>query len=424
MENEGKQTSQSNQIQQNNQSNQNEQNNQEKTFPNIFKPKNASDYLNIFESFEEKKYRIMSLFANVGIAEALLDGIADVKIANEIDKKRASFYKAVYPDTDMVCGDITDENIQKQLIIKAKEEKVNLIIATPPCQGMSLAGRREKHDVRNLLICHAISIIQAVKPDYVLLENVPEQLKTKIINENGEEQYIPDYIIEKLSGLYHINYRVVNMADYGVPQARRRAVFLITRKDKPHWDFPKTGKWVTLKEAIGDLPELVPLISDMDYDEFLKVFGDYEEKKKAGKACSKWHRPPIQKQRHVYIMEHTPTGKSAFDNEDKYKPRKADGSLIKGFRTCYKRQDWDRPAYTVTMSNGSISSQNNGHPGREKNGLYSDPRVLSILELFRVMTIPDDWNVPEGYSDNFIRQVIGEGIPPLFLRKMIENIRK
>ena len=365
----------------------------------------------------------MSLFANIGISEAYLDSEIHVCLANEIDPKRADFYQHLYPNTEMICDDITKEETQKQLIEKGKEKNVSLIIATPPCQGMSMAGKKKPFDERNSLICNAITVILGIMPDYILLENVPQQLSTKILY-HGEEILIPDYLNKVLGDKYHLSCQVCNTADYGVPQSRKRAIFLISRKGLPVWDFPeKEEKKVTMRDVIGDLPSVDPFIRDVSREKLLEIFPNFEEKKEAALAVSPWHRPPSHLYRHVVWMQHTPSGESARDNEDAYKPRKENGELIKGYHSTYKRQNWDLPAWTVTMNNGSIGSQNNGHPGHPlENGLYSDPRVLTIFELMRVSSLPDDWNIPLDTSENFIRRVIGEGVPPLFMLKCIQTL--
>ena len=379
----------------------------------------------------KKQIKAMSLFANVGIAESYLsEENINVVIANELESKRAKFYSHLYPKTDMVVGDITDDKIKNELINKAKKEKIDLIMATPPCQGMSTVGKKDKNDIRNILIKHAIDIIKEVKPDYVFLENVPEQLITKI-KYNNKEILIPDYIKDELGNMYNFNKQyVINAADYGVPQMRERAIILLTKKSKNFiWEFPKKDKKViTLKEAIGDLPSLDPELYDLSHEEQLKIFPDYEKKKLEGLKVSKWHYPPKHIYRQVYSLMHTPSGKSAFDNIDKFKPRKKDGSFTKGFKNTYKRQSWDKPGYTVTMYNRTIGSQNNVHPGRYtgKDGdgydLYSDARVLTIYELMIITSLPKDWNIPNWASEHFIRQVIGEGIPPLLVQKIMHQL--
>lgn len=86
---------------------------------------------------------------------------------------------------------------------------------------------------------------------------------------------------------------------------------------------------------------------------------------------------------------------------------------------------WDEPCPTRALNNGAISGHNNVHPGRLKSdGTYSDARVLSLLELFIVSSIPKDIIYPSDFSDNFIRQIIGEGVPPLFIKKILSGIRR
>lgn len=378
-----------------------------------------------------KQIKAMSLFANVGIAETYLDREnIKVIIANELEPKRAEFYSYLYPNTKMIVGDITQKNIKEELILQAKKEKIDLIMATPPCQGMSTVGKKDKNDIRNTLVRHAIDIIKEVKPTYVFLENVPEQLITKIKYGN-KEVLIPDYIKYELGDIYNFNNNfVINASDYGVPQMRERAIILLTKKEKNFiWEFPQKNKEIiTLKDAIGDLPSLDPELYDLSYEEQLKIFPDYEKKKKEGLKVSKWHYPPKHIYRQVYSLMHTPSGQTAFDNIDKFKPKKKDGSFTKGFKNTYKRQSWDKPGYTVTMYNRTIGSQNNVHPGRligkdsEGYEIYSDARVLTIYELMLVTSLPKNWNIPEWASEHFVRQVIGEGIPPLLVQKIMHQL--
>ena len=127
-------------------------------------------------------------------------------------------------------------------------------------------------------------------------------------------------------------------------------------------------------------------------------------------------------------MQHTPTGKSAFTNEEKFKPKKKNGDTVRGFGNTYKRQKWDSPAYTIAMDNIEISSQNNVHPGRyigkDENGddIYSDPRALTLFELMKLMTIPDSWPLPDDLDLVFFRRMLGEGIPSLFIKKIFTQI--
>lgn len=99
-------------------------------------------------------FRALSLFSSAGIAETYFEkhGIS-VKVASELLPERVRIYKHLYPSVNMFTGDITNREIFSQVISSAKEEKCNFLIATPPCQGMSTAGKQLKDDPRNRLAC-------------------------------------------------------------------------------------------------------------------------------------------------------------------------------------------------------------------------------------------------------------------------------
>jgi DNA (cytosine-5)-methyltransferase 1 len=371
----------------------------------------------------------ISLFANVGVAETYLEEIGiDILLANELDEKRAKFYKHLYPNTEMIIGDITKNEIKQQLIIKAKKYSIDFLIATPPCQGMSLAGKMDPTDERNQLISYAIDIIKELKPKYILLENVPQLLKTKI-KINNKLITIPEYIHFELDKYYSFaKQNLVSAMDYDVPQMRKRNLFLLSRKDQRYkWEIPNPKQQITLREAIGDLPSLDPLLKE-GLTETLKLFPDYLKKKELAEKTSKYHHPPIHAKKHAIAMMHTPSGKTAFDNEFYY-PKKDNGERVNGHYNTYRRFDWDKPARTITQNNGVISSLCCVHPGRKyitQKGevLYSDPRCLSIYELLIVFSLPKNWNIPDWADDNFVRHVIGEGIPPLLVKNIASELIK
>ncbi len=366
----------------------------------------------------------LSLFANVGIAETYLHEVGvNVVIANELLKERARFYRHLYPHCNMVVGDIKDDVIKNKIIDLSQKHNVEFIIATPPCQGMSKAGHKDNDDIRNILILHAIELIKKLNPKYVLIENVVQQLKTEIFY-NGKKMLIPEIVKLELGNAYNINAeRILDTEKFGVPQKRRRALFLLVRKDLGFtWEIPKLNEEiVTLRDAIGSLPSLDPPLRDVNNT--LEIFPDYEKKKEEGLKISKWHYARPHVWRNVECMLHTPTGCSARKNPIFY-PKNSKGELVGGSIQAYTRMDWDQPAPTVTTYNHTISSFRNVHPGTydEKTGLYSDPRVLTIFELMRVTTLPDNWNIPEWASELLIRQVIGEGIPPLAIKKVVSEL--
>lgn len=370
------------------------------------------------------KLKGLSLFANVGVAETYLSDVnIDILLANEIQENRAKFYQHLYPDVEMITGDITNPKIMDLILKRSRELKIDFLIATPPCQGMSLAGKMDKKDERNQLIYYAIKVIKEIRPKYILLENVPQQLKT-VIRVRDKEMLIPEYLINELSSDYYFaKESLISAMDYDVPQMRKRNIILLSRKDMSYkWELPRYKKEkITLLDAIGDLPSLDPILKE-GMDETLSLFPDFYDKLEEARKISKWHSPPKHAKKHVISLIHTPSGKTAFDNEI-YFPKKNDGTRVNGHYNTYRRFDWNKPSRTITQNNGVISSLCCVHPGRkifddgnEETRYYSDPRCLTIYELLIVSSLPTNWNIPDWANESLIRKVIGEGIPPMLIK--------
>jgi DNA (cytosine-5)-methyltransferase 1 len=363
----------------------------------------------------------LSLFSNVGIGETYFEKFGvEVVVANELLPERAEFYKHLHPNTEMICGDITSQEVQNRIVRACKGYgPIDLIVATPPCQGMSIANakRSEKNDPRNALIRNVVSLVSKLKPKYVLIENVPgmSKRKTAILDEEGNSTSIMSYLMDSAGPHYDITYRILNASDYSTPHHRKRLITLLSRKDCEMWRHPDPHeKKITVRQCIGDLPSLE---SGEDSD-------------------IKWHsmKHKIHNDNHINWMRHTPTGKTAFDNPVHF-PQILDYETkgpcwsirpIKGFRTTYKRMEWDEPAPTVTMMNGSVNSQNNCHPGNLlPDGTYSDARVLTIKELIRIVGLPSDWIDDLEHTksrETLTRKVLGECFPPLMSASIIKNL--
>lgn len=353
---------------------------------------------------QRDKINGLSLFSSGGIAETYFEDIGvNIKVANEIEKKRCEFFSHFYPEVDMINGDIQNEEIKNEIIQKSK--KLNFLIATPPCQGFSTLGITKKtknllYDKRNFLIFDVIDIIDECDFDFILIENVPRFLK--LFYPYKDEFQGIEYILNDMYGSkYNIKVDVFDAKDLGVPQFRKRSIIRMFKKEYT-WDDPiLIESPISLEKSIGHLPSL-------ESNETSKI---------------KFHSAKLHNERDIRAMKHTPEGKSALLNEVYY-PKKVDGTRIKGFHNTYKRMKWNEPAKARTTNSGNIGSHNNVHPGRlKKDGTYSDARVLTLLETFIVSSLPENWNVPENSTDSFIRKMIGEAIPPLMCKKIIEQIR-
>ena len=346
----------------------------------------------------------LSLFSGAGIGETYLaDCGIDIIVANELIEKRANLYKSLYPHCKMICGDISDNAVFSEIIDNANG--VEFLIASPPCQGMSVAGKNRHQDTmitdeRNYLITYVFRAIELLQPKYILIENVPALLTFKL-HYKGEMHSVIDILKDKFGNEYIVDGKVVDASDYGVPQTRLRAIIKLFPKNCI-WNWPEPVRTkITVRDAIGKLPSL-----------------------EAGQRSDlKWHFARMHDARHILWMKHTATGTSAFSNSV-YFPQKEDGARIKGYESSYRRIKWDEPAPTITIRNDAISSQRNVHPGNlQPDGTYSDARVLTPLELMILTSLPEDWNIPDNTPEILIRQVIGEAIPPLMIQKIVGELK-
>lgn len=346
----------------------------------------------------------VSLFSSAGIGEAFFKDVGiRIVVANELLKERAELYSKLYSDTEMVTGDILDRKIFKKILDTAGDT-IDFLIATPPCQGMSIAGKNRNqktmlHDQRNHLVFKIIDFITIKKPKYILIENVPGFLKLKLPFK--KKLLTLGEILSRLYGReYEIEARVMDASEYGVPQKRNRAIIKMYKKGL-QWVWPTKEKSKTVKEAIGHLPSL----------------------EASQQSELSWHFARKHSGNHILWMKNTPTGKSAFENI-KYYPQKSNGEKIKSYMTTYRRIKWNEPAPTITMRNDAVSSQLNVHPGRKlKDGTYSDARVLTPLELMILTSLPENWNIPQDTPELLIRKCLGESVPPLLLKKVISGIK-
>ena len=191
--------------------------------------------------------RVIDLFAGVGgLSLGFEQAGFNVVLANEYDPEIASAYQMNHPHTQMIVGDITSLDLEETFGKLAGQ--IDVIIGGPPCQGFSQKGQRKTiHDSRNFLFKYYVKVVELVHPKYFLMENVPNLL-------TAEHGYFQKEIVELFSSIgYQLTTGVLNAADYGVPQNRRRAVIL-GKRDHPAPALPeKMSTHVTIWDAIGDL---------------------------------------------------------------------------------------------------------------------------------------------------------------------------
>ncbi len=332
-------------------------------------------------------------------------------------------------ETGYISGSITDEEVKNrifnELILWKKNNQIknlDVLIATPPCQGMSVANHKKKNElIRNSLVVESIKITKDILPKFFVFENVRAFLNTICTDIDGIDKTIQNAINHNLSGNYNILFEVVNFKEYGSNSSRTRTLVIGIRKDiqniTPYDIFPKRKKAKTLKQLIADLPSLTKM-GEISND----IFHSYRE----------------FDTKMLYWIEKLKEGQSAFDNEetDRIPHRIIDG--IKIFNKSkngdkYARWYWDREAPCIHTRNDILASQNTIHP--------SDNRVFSIRELMRFMSVPNSFkwsNISEKKLNELsflekkmflkkeelnIRHCLGEAVPTGVFENIALNIK-
>ncbi|WP_322960890.1 DNA cytosine methyltransferase [Mycoplasmopsis cynos] len=256
--------------------------------------------------------------------------------------------------------DITDPKVIKSIEERFKNT-IDLVIGGFPCQGYSMAGKRNPDDHRNQLYKYTIEVIERVNPRLFVLENVKGILSFK---ENDNELVINKIINMLLEKGYYSKYILIDASNFGVPQKRERVIFIgssLTNKDKVDAVIKRLMETrlpiKTVYDAIYDL-ESIP-----ESKEFNHIFSK--------------HTPEM-----VEKIKNTPEGKS----------------VMKGYSDAFRRQYYDKPSTTVKENHGGVHV----HPKLN--------RVMTPRELARLQSFPDDF-IFASTKSNILKQ-IGNAVPP------------
>lgn len=358
-----------------------------------------------------------------------------ILFANEIDKAASMTFQKNFPDINMINKDIKkiDYNEIKSII---GDKQVDIIIGGPPCQSFSTIGKRIYDDKAKMYIEY-LRILKIIKPKMFIFENVRGILsmrevfykrdnqgkliyeemkkasgrtyKKPIIDHFGEK--ILDKIIKEFNNIepnfgYQIKYKVLNAADFGVPQNRERVFIVGVRNDLNYiWDFPKENLEckITIKQAIGDLPSLMPGEVASDYECLPQ--NNYQALMR--KNCDKLtlHYSSNYGTKIRTIIEHVPQGKGKQYFNSLVQNGLMDSKYVitSGYANTYSRLMENEPCTTITNNFGTPSSLRCIH--------YSDNRALSPREAARIQSFPD-WFVFLGNKGEISTQ-IGNAVPPL-----------
>ena len=334
---------------------------------------------------KNSSYNAIDLFSGCGgLSEGLKQAGFNVIAAVEIDKDAAKCYALNHPETYLIIKDIRDISVLKELKKELNGTQLHLLAGCPPCQGFSAIRRRNKkysrHDERNKLIIDFLKYVKELKPLAIMLENVPG-----IIN-----YYLFKKLVKELTKLgYHIDYNVVNVKNYKVPQRRKRLVLLGSKLGKITVPLGN-GEIITVRDAIGSLESI-----NQTEDPTHKIVAH--------------HTKRIQN-----IIKRIPQdGGSRKDLPNRYILNCHKKKNV-GFNDIYGRLKWDKESSTITGGCLNPSKGRFLHP--EKN------RCISAREASLLQTFPRNYKFPTDISKTSLALLIGNALPPQFSEIQSKNI--
>lgn len=383
---------------------------------------------------KDKSMTYVTLFSSAGVGchGFQMEGYRCIA-TNEIIERRMQVqrcnHKCEY-DSGYIVGDITSDVIKQRIYSEIRKwkhrgnDRVDVIIATPPCQGISVINHKknDKEINRNSLVVESVEIIRQINPRFFIFENVMAFPKTLCITPDGRTVPIGEYVREVLGKDYVISGRILNFMNYGSNSSRTRTLMIGVDKAyrnniTPYDLYPEFRPEKTLREVIYDFPRLE--WGEIYVDDFYHAFRTYKSEMR------EW----------IHDLKE---GESAFDNDspEKRPHRVVNGQIVENIRKNrdkYTRQPWDRFIQCVHTRNDQLAAQNTIHPEQD--------RVYSIRELMAMMTIPDDFrwvdmsleelnalsneeklDVYKSHEMN-IRQCLGEAVPTEIMRQLAAAIR-
>jgi DNA (cytosine-5)-methyltransferase 1 len=393
----------------------------------------------------------VSLFSGAGLSDIGYEQAGfEFLVQVEKDPLRAALGQDNFPRSKWIVGDVQRRRREVVAAYKrATKLPLDLLVATPPCEGMSSSnpgrGKRKedshkKHERKNKLILQVIPLALKLRPRVVVVENVRPVLTLQVTHKGRVARTI-DHIRRELPD-YDIFEGVVDAADYGVPQVRKRAIVVAVRQDVPwlrHLQENRISPWPRPTHAGTSSSGRRQWIS---IRKWIEAMGYEPLDAKDPKSCKGRH--PLhfvphykdQPNRYLQISQIPPnSGRSAYEtstcpecgaghvpaklaichrcgalmrNRPYFLSRKGP-RLIKGFKSSYRRMAPDRPAATVTTNSSHVGSDFKVHPWEN--------RVLSILEVADVQTVPRYYNWTRAIREKhnyLIRNVVGEAFPPYF----------
>jgi len=345
-----------------------------------------------------------------GLSYGFVQAGFDVALGLDIDEEVLKTYKRNLPRSSVLAADVRQIGPSKILQhLSKKPQKIVGILASPPCRGFSQSNRRSRNldNPFNLLYLEIMRLIGEFKPTWFLIENVWGL-------QHVASGHVEDHIIQLGNSMgYQVSTEILNTVDYGVPQKRRR-IFFFGFLGKSRFIFPKfTGSsWVTVQDAIGDLPSLangdkrdiLPYRESGDKcsDFQLKMRGLNGEPFVSGNLVTRNNETILRRYKHI------PPGGNWKNIPPELMANYKDPAQC--HTGIYRRLECDAPSVVISNFRKNMLI----HP--------EEDRGLSVREAARLQSFPDSF-IFEG-SLGSQQQQVADAVPPLLAHILAEEIRK
>ena len=338
----------------------------------------------------------------------------DIAAAVEIDPVHAAVHEYNFPYSKTICADIKNiTGAEIRRIAGLKDRDVDVVFGGAPCQGFSLIGKRALDDPRNQLIGHFLRVVAEIRPKYCVLENV------KGLTVGNHVRFLRELIDElgKIEYRVLLPYRVLNAADFSVPQRRERLFLMAARKDQAVPDYPNpTSTMVTVRDAIEDLP---------DADDFECLLVDdsvsvkWDTRSEYGKKL-RGEIPDKEDFSYFRIVKNnclTASRRTVHTSTSQQRFISAPQGETEPHSRFYKLP-WEGQSNTLRAgtdsARGGFTSPRPIHPNL--------PRVVTVREGARLHSYPDWFRFNKTKWHGF--REIGNSVPPLLARAVGREVMK